>query len=118
VHPPFFCNLHSSSKPTKKNLMELVWRFKQLYLGNHSELDTYSYELFFSQWPIKSPPPPKKKKLTFPPESPCITFVFDTMPLNNEDSITCSPLDSHNVTTAYTHRPTQISTNLCRSIMT
>jgi len=31
---------------TNKNLKELGLRFKQLYLGKHSELDTCSYELF------------------------------------------------------------------------
>ena len=43
-------------------------RFKQFYLGNHSELDTPLYELFFSQWLILSPP----KMLTFPPATSCI----------------------------------------------
>jgi hypothetical protein len=42
---------------------------KRLYLGNHSELDTCSYELFFSKWWILSSP----KILTFPPESPVLS---------------------------------------------
>ena len=32
-----------------------ICRFKQLYLGKHSELDTCLYELSLSQWPILSP---------------------------------------------------------------
>jgi len=36
--------------------------------GNHSELDTSSYELSFSQWPILAP----RTIVTFPPESPSI----------------------------------------------
>jgi len=47
---------------------EIYRRSKQLYLGNQSELDTCSYELFFSQWPIISHP----KILTFSRESPCL----------------------------------------------
>jgi hypothetical protein len=43
-------------------------RFKQQYIHNHSDLDTCSYEFFYSQWPLLSPP----KVLTFPPESPYI----------------------------------------------
>jgi len=39
VYPPLFCNLHSSSNPTNKNLQRYTWRFKQLYFSNHSELD-------------------------------------------------------------------------------
>ena len=46
VYPPFFCRLRSVSNPTNKNQTELVWRFKQ-HLGNRSELDTCSYELFY-----------------------------------------------------------------------
>lgn len=51
-----------------------ICRFKQFYRGKHSELDTCSYELSFSQWPT-SPP----KILTFPPEAPCtqkLSLVF------------------------------------------
>ena len=43
--------------------------YKELYIGNHSELDTRLYEFFISQWPMLSPP----KIFTLPPESPCIT---------------------------------------------
>jgi hypothetical protein len=46
----------------------LVWRFKQLDLGNNLELETCSYESFSSQWPILLPP----IILTFSSESPCI----------------------------------------------
>jgi hypothetical protein len=46
-------------------------RFKQLYLGKHSELNPRPCEHFFSQWPILSPP----KILTFPRESPCIEYI-------------------------------------------
>jgi len=42
----FFCKLRSSSNSTNKNPMDSNSRFKQLYLGDHSELDTCSYELF------------------------------------------------------------------------
>jgi hypothetical protein len=42
-------------------------KFQQLYLGNHSQLDTCSNELLFSQWPIISP----LKIITFPPELHC-----------------------------------------------
>jgi hypothetical protein len=42
--------------------------FKQLSVGNRSELDTCSYGLHFSLWPILSPP----IILTFLPGSPCI----------------------------------------------
>jgi len=47
VYPPFFCKLHSTSNPTNKNLTELVWRLKQLYLGNHPKIDTCLYKLCF-----------------------------------------------------------------------
>ena len=45
-----------------------VSRFKQLYLDNRSDLDTCSYEHFFSQWRILSP----RKMLPFPAELLCI----------------------------------------------
>jgi hypothetical protein len=47
VQPLFCCKLRSSSNPTSKYLTESKARFKQLYLGNNSELDTCSYEHFF-----------------------------------------------------------------------
>jgi len=43
-------------------------RFKQLYLGDHSELDTRSYEYFLLQRPLILP----SKIWTFPRESPCV----------------------------------------------
>jgi len=52
--PPLFCKLRSSFDPTNKqtsNASEtregrtVPVRFKHLYFGNHSELDTCSYEL-------------------------------------------------------------------------
>ena len=56
AYPPFFCKLRSSSNPTIKYLTELVCRFKQFCHGDHSELDSCSYEPFFSQRPILSLP--------------------------------------------------------------
>jgi len=47
VYPPLFCTLRSSSNPTNKNLTELVWRLKELDLGNHSKIGTYLYKLCF-----------------------------------------------------------------------
>ena len=40
---------------------------------NHSVLDTSSYELSFSQWPILAPP----NIVTFPPESPFIASEIE-----------------------------------------
>jgi hypothetical protein len=54
--------------PQTKICRNYVWRFKQLNLGNQSELDTCSYERLFSQRPIPSPP----KIPTFLAGSPCI----------------------------------------------
>ena len=54
-------------------------RFKQLYLGNSSELDIYAYDFFFSQWPVQSPP----KIWTFPSESPCV-FHMILNPTNSD----------------------------------
>jgi hypothetical protein len=48
---PFFCELYTSSKPTNKPLTQ-TYRFKQYYLGKHSELNTCQYELVFSQWTV------------------------------------------------------------------
>jgi hypothetical protein len=47
LYPPFFCTLRPSSNPTNKNLTELVRILKQLYLGNHSKIDTCLYKLCF-----------------------------------------------------------------------
>jgi hypothetical protein len=52
--------------------MLCICRFKHLCIGNHSELDTCSFETFFSQWPILS----QHKILTFPSESSCIQRVM------------------------------------------
>ena len=49
-----------------------VCRFKQRFLGDHSELHTCSCHLFSSQWPILSHP----KLFTFPTESPCIKASY------------------------------------------
>ena len=69
VHPSLFCKLCPLSNPT--NSATVCARFKQLYLSNHSEVETCSNELFFfSQCPILLPP----KMLTFPPELPCVTL--------------------------------------------
>jgi hypothetical protein len=46
------------------------WRFTHLHFGNHSELGTCLYGLFFLQWPILSPP----KIFAFPTESSCIAY--------------------------------------------
>jgi hypothetical protein len=73
------CTLHGSSTARASEKREgrtARTRFKQLYLGNHSELGTCSYELLFSQWLILSPP----KILTFPPESPCINHSKPNVP--------------------------------------
>ena len=44
MYLPFFCKILSLSNPTNKNLSQ-IQRFKQLYLGNHSESDTCSHKL-------------------------------------------------------------------------
>jgi hypothetical protein len=36
-----FCTLYPSSNPTNKNVTDSNAKFKQFYLGNHSELDTF-----------------------------------------------------------------------------
>jgi len=43
----FTSNPRSSSNPQTEVQRSWFWRFKQLYLGTYSELDTCSYELFF-----------------------------------------------------------------------
>jgi hypothetical protein len=54
----FFCSMLCLGRGGDMRVHEI----KQHYLHNHSELDTWSYELFYSLWPILSPP----KVLTFP----------------------------------------------------
>ena len=46
VCPNFTCKLRYSSSPAHKIVTDSNTRFEQLYLGNHSELDTCSYEPF------------------------------------------------------------------------
>jgi hypothetical protein len=55
--------LRSFCNSPNQNCNIVVWIFKQLYLDNHSEADT-----FFSQIPILPP----TKILNLPLESPCI----------------------------------------------
>jgi hypothetical protein len=46
--------------------MLFICRFKKLSLGNHSELDTFSYDFFYNGRLVP-------KILTFPPELPSMT---------------------------------------------
>jgi hypothetical protein len=84
VHPPSFCELHSSSHPTSKSLTHqkrgrdehCVRDSSTSVFGNHSQLVTCSHELFFSQWPILSP----QKIMMYPLESPCIIIGINDYP--------------------------------------
>ena len=66
VHLPQKQKSNASEKRVRRTVHT---RCRQLYLDNHSELDTLSYN-FFSQWPLLSP----CKILTFPPES--YTYIW------------------------------------------
>jgi len=50
IHPSFV-NFAFHPTPQTKFYWSWVWRFKQMYLSNHSELDTCTYEMFsHSAW--------------------------------------------------------------------
>ena len=65
-----FHKLRYSSGPTRKIPTDSNATFTQLYLGNHSQLYTYRYELAFSEWRTLI----HAKILTFRPESPYTKF--------------------------------------------
>jgi hypothetical protein len=69
--PPFFCKLHSSTKPTNKSAA-----VRSVYSNSSNSVNiqkhTHVHTSFFSHCPILSP----HKTLTFPPESPCISLLL------------------------------------------
>jgi hypothetical protein len=72
-HTSYKLNIHQYHSSNLKS-RHYTCRFKQLYLGNHSELEISWYEIFPYNDKLYHLP----KKLIFPPESPCIS-VFSTV---------------------------------------
>jgi len=79
VYPPLFCKLHSSSNPRNKDLT--AFGPEILVANEWVNPDNFS-ELFFSQWPLLSPP----ETLTFHPESSFIDQLYAIRPSRRRET--------------------------------